>query len=239
MKPNRTRKKNLIVSYKNLSDELKERFKETYPEGYRDYLQRFEKPNGDIIFVAPMETEDTAYMVKFDVKIDTTFTDDDIEKDFFDEQVDKADEEFAPLQEAIDKEEGDSHVETRMRHGNYEDLFEDKPRKHKGDRNDLHKLGAEISEAFSDNEEEYDDDFKEDDVDAEDDTENPSSGIMDREPTDEELMDLDSEIYANAEIPPEELERMKKAGSLARTKDKPADTPAPRKRGRPRKNPLK
>ena len=68
MKAHRNHKKNLIVSYKNLSDEMKEMFKERYPEGYNDYLQRFEKPNGEVIFVVPMETEDTVYMVKFDVK---------------------------------------------------------------------------------------------------------------------------------------------------------------------------
>ena len=31
-------KKNLIVSYKNLSDDLKEKFKEAYPEGYSNYI---------------------------------------------------------------------------------------------------------------------------------------------------------------------------------------------------------
>ena len=64
-------KKNLIVSYKNLTDDLKEKFKEAYPEGYNNYLQKFVKPNGEAIYVVPFETEDTAYMVKFEVKIDT------------------------------------------------------------------------------------------------------------------------------------------------------------------------
>lgn len=105
MNPHRTHKKNLIVSYKNLSEELKQLFKDTYPEGYNDYLQRFDKPNGDSIFVVPMETEDTVYMVKFDVKIDTTITDADDEKDYYDEEIEKADHEFAPLSEAIEKEE--------------------------------------------------------------------------------------------------------------------------------------
>ena len=105
MNPHRTHKKNLIVSYKNLSDGLKQLFKETYPDGYYDYLQRFEKPNGDTIFVVPMETEDTVYMIKFDVKIDTTITDADADddKDYFDEEIEKADHEFVPLSEAIEK----------------------------------------------------------------------------------------------------------------------------------------
>ena len=53
-------KKNLIVSYKNLSDDLKELFKESYPDGYDNYMQRFVKPNGETIFVVPFETDDTA-----------------------------------------------------------------------------------------------------------------------------------------------------------------------------------
>ena len=34
----RKHKKNLIVSYKNLTDNLKELFKEAYPDGYSDYI---------------------------------------------------------------------------------------------------------------------------------------------------------------------------------------------------------
>ena len=94
-----------------------ELFKEQYPEGYQDYLQRFEKPNGDTIFVVPMETEDTVYMIKFDVKIDSTFAEDEFDKDFLDEEGgDKGDDDFAPLQEAIDREEENtSHTERVVR----------------------------------------------------------------------------------------------------------------------------
>ncbi len=68
MNPHRTHKKNLIVSYKSLSADLLELLKEKYPDGYVDYIQRFEKPNGETIFVVPLETADTVYMIKFDVK---------------------------------------------------------------------------------------------------------------------------------------------------------------------------
>ena len=119
MNTHRTHKKNLIVSYKNLSDQLKELFMERYPEGYKEHIQRFEKPNGETIFVVPMETEDTVYMIKFDVKIDTTYTDDESEKDYFDEEVEKAETQFAPIQEALEKEEEDpTHREREVRHGN-------------------------------------------------------------------------------------------------------------------------
>ena len=83
------RKKNLIVSYKNLSDDLKEMFKEAYPDGYNNYLQKFVKPNGEAIFVVPFETTDTVYMVKFEVKIDTLG--EDLDKALFDDDDDAED----------------------------------------------------------------------------------------------------------------------------------------------------
>ena len=219
MNSRRNHKKNLIVSYKNLSEELKELFKERYPEGYEDYLQRFEKPNGDIIFVAPMETDDTMYMVKFDVKIDTTYTDDDMDKDYYDEEVEKADHTFAPLQEAIDKEEEDpTHKERVVRHGNYDDELDTGKKKSSIAHGSLSALGEELQEAFSDDDTDEYDDY--DDKDSDDDYD-PD------EPTDEELMDIDSEIFANAEIPPEELARMEAEQAAAKPK-----------KGRPRKNPL-
>jgi len=195
-------KKNLIVSYKNLSEELLETFKEQYPEGYRDYLQRFTKPNGDTIFVVPMETADTMYMIKFDVVIDSAYEEDDGGKDYFDEEAEKAGIEFAPLQEAIDKEEdtGRQRASSDLQHGSLEESqLNDK------DLLKAHKLeitGEELQAAFPDEpdeEEEYDSYTGERD---------PRPGDDDYEPTDEELMDIDSEIFANAEIPPEELGRM-------------------------------
>lgn len=224
MNPRRTHKKNLIVSYKNLSDELRELLKERYPEGYKDYIQRFEKPNGETIFVLPLETDDSVYMVKFDVKIDTTLTDDDIEKDYFDEEVSKADDDFAPLQEAIDKEEEDtSHTERVVRHGDYEEDT-DRKKKHGKKHGSLSALGEELQEVFGDDADDADDyDEEYDDDDKDDDDMDPD------EPTDDELMDIDSEIYAMAEVPPEELARMAAAEPAA---------PAPKKKGRPRKNPL-
>ena len=238
MNPHRTHKKNLIVSYKNLSDGLKQLFKETYPDGYSDYLQRFEKPNGDTIFVVPMETEDTVYMIKFDVKIDTTITDADADddKDYFDEEIEKADHEFVPLSEAIEKEENsNAHTERSIRHGDYEEAASDKKRK-----GSLSSLGKDLEEAF-DNDEYAEDEYAEKEEAPENDD--------DLEPTDEELMDIDSDFYLeHAEIPPEEKARMEAEQAAAASKPKrgrprkdssaaPAVPATPKKKGRPRKNP--
>ncbi len=191
MATTKTTKKNLIVSYKNLHDDLKEKFKEAYPEGYSNYITRFTKPNGDSIFVVPFDTPDTAYMVKFDVKIDTLGQD--LDKALFDDdEPDGKDEEFAPLSEAIEKEEENtSHRERHLRHGDFEDIFdEDKKKKATlgvdkeglkaafGDDEDADELDS--YEKIGEDDEPDDDDF---------------------EPTDEDLRGIEEE-YLDAEIPP-------------------------------------
>ncbi len=186
------RKKNLIVSYKNLSDDLKELFKEAYPEGYNNYITKFVKPNGEAIFVVPFETDETAYMVKFDVKVDTLG--EDLDKALFDDDGDEAGEEneFDTLTETREKEEGIvNHREEHLRHGDFEDvLTEDKKKKA--------TLGVDkegLKEAFADDEEadELDsyDRLDDDEVSKDDDF----------EPSDDDLRAIDDE-FLDAEIPP-------------------------------------
>lgn len=185
-------KKNLIVSYKNLSDDLKEKFKEVYPDGYNSYLQRFVKPNGETIFIVPFETEDTYYMIKFEVKIDPLG--EDLDKALFDDDDDSGKEdEFAPLSEALEKEEIDpAHKERVLRHGDFEtNLEEDEKRKKKL------TLGInkeEIRAAFGDDEVEELDSYEKigDDDEPSDD---------DIEPSDEDIRGIEEE-YFDAENPP-------------------------------------
>ena len=188
----RKHKKNLIVSYKNLTDDLKEKFKEAYPEGYNNYLQKFVKPNGEAIYVVPFETEDTAYMVKFEVKIDTLG--DDLDKALFDDDdVEAKEEEFAPLSEALEKEEENtSHNERVLKHGAYEEMMEEEK-----DRKKKLTLGInkeEFKEAFGDDEDV-------DEMDSYERLDDDEPADDDFEPSDEDLRDIEEE-YLDAEIPP-------------------------------------
>lgn len=192
MATSKKHKKNLIVSYKNLTDDLKELFKEAYPDGYENHITKFVKPTGDAIFVVPFETADTAYMVKFDVKIDPLG--EDLDKALFDDESDESkEEEFAPLSEAIEKEESpSSHRERHLRHGDFEDLLSDEKKK-------KISLGVDkegLKEALGDAEEaeELDSYERLDD----DDEMVPDE---DFEPSDEDLRGIEEE-YLDAEIPP-------------------------------------
>lgn len=214
MATTKKRKKNLIVSYKNLSEDLKEMFKETYPDGYNNYLQRFVKPNGETIFVVPFETDDTCYMVKFEVRIDPLG--EDLDKALFDDDDDSGKEdEFAPLSEALEKEEIDpTHKERVLRHGDFEtNLEEDEKRKKKL------SLGInkeEIRAAFGDEDvEELDSYEKIGDDDEPDD---------DFEPSDEDIRGIEEE-YFDAENPPLD----------ATIPEEEMVKPEPKKRGRKKK----
>lgn len=209
-------KNNLIVSYKNLSEELKEKFKEAYPDGYNDHLQRFVKPNGDTIFVVPFETPDTNYMVKFEVVIDTLG--EDLDKALFDDDDDSGKEdEFAPISEALEKEEIDpTHKERVLRHGDFETNIEEDEKRKKKLTLGINK--EEIRAAFGDDDAEELDSYEkigEDDDEPNDD---------DFEPTDEDIRDIEEE-YFEAENPPLD----------ATIPDEETAKPAPKKRGRKKK----
>ena len=60
----------MIVSYKNLRPEILQLMKVTYPDGYLNNLMKIDKGIGEAIYVVPVETDDTHYLVKVDVKID-------------------------------------------------------------------------------------------------------------------------------------------------------------------------
>lgn len=125
MKRHDNRKKKLIISSENLSDELKELFKETYPEGHKDYIQKIVKPDGTPIFVVPLETEDTSYMVKFEVRIDSHLAEEELDKELFaDDDVKEENSKFEPLTDDPSEKHDPEHREFNLKHGAYEDTFE-------------------------------------------------------------------------------------------------------------------
>ncbi len=81
-----TEKKRLIVSYKNLPEKDMEFFNTTYSEGFMNYLQKIEKPDGTPMFLVPLETEEVMYMVKVEVRVDEHLSDEDFDKEVMDEK---------------------------------------------------------------------------------------------------------------------------------------------------------
>lgn len=83
-------KKHIVTSFHNLTPEMQEAVKEKYPLGFTDSMIRVDKPNGDFFYAVPYDTDEVAYMIKIDVKIDDSAQDDD--KDYYDDEIKGADE---------------------------------------------------------------------------------------------------------------------------------------------------
>ena len=83
-------KKHIATSFHNLSPELQEAVKAKYPLGFTDAMIRVDKPNGDFFYAVPYDTDEIAYMVKIDVKVDDNSHDDD--EDYYDDEIKGADD---------------------------------------------------------------------------------------------------------------------------------------------------
>jgi hypothetical protein len=60
-------KKKVIKSLENLSDDLKDLIHEQYPNGYEASISRITNAKKEPIFVFPLETEDSTYLIKVPV----------------------------------------------------------------------------------------------------------------------------------------------------------------------------
>ena len=90
MTPNST-KKRLVTNIHNLTAEQQDELKNLYPKGFSDVMMRIDKPNGDFFYAVPFDTDEIAYMVKIDVKIDDNAQEED-DKDYYDDEIKGADE---------------------------------------------------------------------------------------------------------------------------------------------------
>jgi DNA-directed RNA polymerase subunit delta len=57
-------KKRIIKSYEQLSEEMVEKLKAKYPDGYEEKTITFTNPRGEIEVAIPFETEDIYYLIK-------------------------------------------------------------------------------------------------------------------------------------------------------------------------------
>ena len=63
-KTNMANKNRVIKSLDTVSEELKAFIKQQYPNGYEDSITRIQNAKRESIFVFPLETEETAYLIK-------------------------------------------------------------------------------------------------------------------------------------------------------------------------------
>ena len=69
-----TQKKKHIISYENLSEEVKAVFKEKYPKGFNDYLpdiKDYVKPDGTKFYAVTLELPEDIYLIKFQIRTES------------------------------------------------------------------------------------------------------------------------------------------------------------------------
>ena len=77
--------------------------------GFTDAMIRVDKPNGDFFYAVPYDTDEIAYMVKVDVKVDDNSHDDD-DKDYYDDEIKGADDIQGGDDDASDTDSSDDDV---------------------------------------------------------------------------------------------------------------------------------
>jgi len=157
-------KKRVIKRFEQISDELMEKIKETYPDGFEEYLITYTNPKGEIEIALPLETEDTSYLIK-------------MPKDNIPEEVDDFDisSELAKSIDTIDTFEIDKDLESAILGKEFEDVFigdkedeDEKKEKSKSKKKSSKSKKLKKSDDFDDDEfDDFDDDF-EDEFDEED-----------------------------------------------------------------------
>ncbi len=91
MVANNTNKKRVVISYKNLTPELQEAVKKKYPHGWTDSMIRIEKSPAEFFYAIMLETEDTSYLIKVDVKVDSNVEEEE-DKEYYDDDIKGAEE---------------------------------------------------------------------------------------------------------------------------------------------------
>lgn len=83
-----TNRKKLIINYADVNPELMEAIRKKYPLGWINHTIKVPLSNGNFFFAITLDTDDTSYLIKVPVKVDTKTEKD---EDFFDSALDLKD----------------------------------------------------------------------------------------------------------------------------------------------------
>jgi hypothetical protein len=79
-------RKKLIINYSNVTPELMELIRKKYPLGWVNHTIKVRTVGESFFFAITVDTDDTSYLIKVPVKVDTKNDKDD--EDFFEETPD-------------------------------------------------------------------------------------------------------------------------------------------------------
>lgn len=62
---------NKVIKYEDLPLEAKRALLIKYPDGWKDFVRKITKPNGEFFYAINVDTETVSYLIKVNVKVDS------------------------------------------------------------------------------------------------------------------------------------------------------------------------
>jgi len=78
-----------VVKIEDLPAEAMQALTKKYPDGWKDYVRKISKPNGEYFFAIDVDTETASYLVKVNVKVDSKSDVEKIQESFIDKEAEK------------------------------------------------------------------------------------------------------------------------------------------------------
>jgi hypothetical protein len=78
-----------VIKFEELPKEAMQALTKKYPDGWKDFVRKITKPNGDFFFAIDVDTDSASYLVKVNVKIDSKSDVEKIHESFVDKDAEK------------------------------------------------------------------------------------------------------------------------------------------------------
>lgn len=98
---------NKVIKFEDLPKDAIKALEKQYPEGWKAYIRKITKPNGDYFHAINVDTKNVSYLVKLNVKIDINMEMEKMVNDFIDENAEKEAQNDATDEDEEDEKDED------------------------------------------------------------------------------------------------------------------------------------
>jgi hypothetical protein len=78
-----------VIKFEELPADALQALTKKYPDGWKDFVRKITKPNGEFFFAINVDTETASYLVKVNVKVDSKSDVEKIHESFIDKDAEK------------------------------------------------------------------------------------------------------------------------------------------------------
>ncbi len=94
-----------LIRFEELPAEAMQALSKKYPDGWKDFVRKITKPNGEFFFAIDIDTDNASYLVKVNVKVDSKSDVEKIHDSFIDKEAEKEAETDAQEEPAANESE--------------------------------------------------------------------------------------------------------------------------------------